>query len=429
MHRPDPATALDGAASTSIGDNRPRVGEANEPRAVLPGGVGARRGSPAQGTVEPLLARHGERAGAYRGRARERRARSPAASREGAGRSGDGAGRRRRLRVAGAIGRVHGRGPAGVAARAVALAFHLQAACCGSPGRAASRGCRARSVRAGATDRPRVRSPRLRLLPLRRSGGSGGLRRVRCGGGVVGVDVGTPRVPGVRRNRCAAVDSVGVAVRLDPLRRGLGRGEGDLARRRARAHAARSGHVGRLRRAVRAGAGRGVATAAHRRAEYDIPRPGPSRSEPARWRNGTASCWRTSRTPRAACSTGSSPTPPWAVRSRRSSPRGSRTDAATPTSPATWWRDVCESCPATRTSASSQPRSARRPRREHRPLGYRRPSAARSRSASMPPRPASPAGKVSRSLIRSPRRVGSSAACRGVWPSSAGMGSSSHLVS
>ena len=68
-------------------------------------------------------------------------------------------------------------------------------------------------------------------------------------------------------------------------------------------------------------------------------------------------------------------------------------------------------------------------RRKHRPLGYRRPSAARSRSASMPPRPASPAGKVSRSLIRSPRRVGSSAACRGVWPSSAGMGSSSHLVS
>ena len=38
-------------------------------------------------------------------------------------------------------------------------------------------------------------------------------------------------------------------------------------------------------------------------------------------------------------------------------------------------------------------------------VGYRRPSAARSRSASKPPRPASPAGKVSRSLIRSPRRV------------------------
>ena len=37
--------------------------------------------------------------------------------------------RRRRLRVAGAIGRVHGREPAGVAARAIALAFHLQAAC------------------------------------------------------------------------------------------------------------------------------------------------------------------------------------------------------------------------------------------------------------------------------------------------------------
>ena len=39
--------------------------------------------------MEPLLARHGERAGAYRGRARKRRARSPAASREGAGRSGE----------------------------------------------------------------------------------------------------------------------------------------------------------------------------------------------------------------------------------------------------------------------------------------------------------------------------------------------------
>ena len=389
----------------------------------------ARRGSPAEGTVEPLLARHGERAGAYRGRARERRAHTPAASREGAGRSGDGAVRGRRLRVAGTIGRVHGRGPAGVAARAIALAFHLQAARRGSAGRAASRGCRARSVRAGATDRPRVRSPRLRLLPLRRSGGSSGLRRVRCGGGVVGVDVGTPRVPGVRRNRCAAVDSVGVQVRLDPLRRGLGRGEGDLARRRARAHAARSGHVGRLRRAVRAGAGRAV-----RPRRIDAPNTtfrGPDRAGTvaARWRNGTASCWRTSRTPRAACSTGSSPTPPWAVRSRRFSPRGSRTDAETPTSPATWWRDVCESCPATKTSASSLPRSARRPRREHRLLGYRRPSAARSRSASMPPRPASPAGKVSRSLIRSARRVGSSAACRGVWPSSAGMGSSSHLVS
>ena len=298
----------------------------------------------------------------------------------------------------------------------------------GSPGRAARRGCRARSVRAGATDRPRVRSPRLRLLPLRRSVGSGGLRRVRCGGGVVGVDVGTPRVPGVRRNRCAAVDSVGVQVRLDPLRRGPGRGEGDLARRRAGAHAARSGHVGRLRRAVRAGAGRLCDRGASTR-RYDIPRPGPSRSVPARWRNGTASCWKTSRTPRAACSTGSSPTPPWAVRSRRSSPHGSRTDAETPTSPATWWRDVCESCPATRTSATSLQRSARRPRREHRLLGYRRPSAARSRSASMPPRLASPAGNVSRSLIRSARRVGSSAACRGVWPSSAGMGSSSHLVS
>jgi hypothetical protein len=133
---------------------------------------------------------------------------------------------------------------------------------------------------------------------------SDGLRRVRCGGGVMGVDMGTPRVPDLRRNRCAAIGSVGVHVRLDPLRRRRGRGEGDSARRRACAHAARCGHVGRLRRAVRAGAGRGVAR-----------------------------------------------------------------------------------------------------------------------------RLASPAGKVSSSLIRSARLVGSSAACRGVWPSSAGMGSSSHLVS
>ena len=51
--------------------------------------------------------------------------------------------------------------------------------------------------------------------------------------------------------------------------------------------------------------------------------------------------------------------------------------------------------------------------------GYGRPSAERSRSASIPPRAASPAGKESNSLIRSPHRVGSSAACRGVWPSSA----------
>ena len=77
------------------------------------------------------------------------------------------------------------------------------------------------------------------------------------------------------------------------------------------------------------------ATAAHRRAEYDIPRPGPSRNGRGRWRNGTASCWKTWWTPRAVCSTGSSPTPPWAVRSRHFSPHGSRTDAETPTSPAT----------------------------------------------------------------------------------------------
>ena len=38
-HKPDPATALDGSASSSIGDNRPRDGETNEPRAVLPRGV------------------------------------------------------------------------------------------------------------------------------------------------------------------------------------------------------------------------------------------------------------------------------------------------------------------------------------------------------------------------------------------------------
>ena len=40
----------------------------------------------------------------------------------------------------------------------------------------------------------------------------------------------------------------------------------------------------------------GCATvAAHRRAEYDIPPPGPSRNGRGRWRNGTASCWKTSR--------------------------------------------------------------------------------------------------------------------------------------
>lgn len=58
----------------------------------------------------------------------------------------------------------------------------------------------------------------------------------------------------------------------------------------------------------------------------------------------------------------------------------------------------------------------------YRPPGYYKPKAVRSRSASIPPRAPAPAGNVSRSLIRSARRVGSSAACRGVCPSSAGMG-------
>ncbi|CMK81511.1 Uncharacterised protein [Mycobacterium tuberculosis] len=85
------------------------------------------------------------------------------------------------------------------------------------------------------------------------------------------------------------------------------------------------------------------------------------------------------------------------------------------------------SCPmwrrrATHTSVSSPPRSVRRSRREYRPPGYYKPKAVRSRSASIPPRAPAPAGNVSRSLIRSARRVGSSAACRGVCPSSAGMG-------
>ncbi|CMK43529.1 Uncharacterised protein [Mycobacterium tuberculosis] len=66
--------------------------------------------------------------------------------------------------------------------------------------------------------------------------------------------------------------------------------------------------------------------------------------------------------------------------------------------------------------------SVRRSRREYRPPGYYKPKAVRSRSASIPPRAPAPAGNVSRSLIRSARRVGSSAACRGVCPSSAGMG-------
>jgi hypothetical protein len=116
-----PATALDGSATGSIGDNRRRDGETNRPRAVLARGVGARLGAPAEGTVEPLLARHGELARAYRGRACERTGCATAASREGASRSGGGAGRGRRVRVAGAIGRVLGRGPTGVAARATAL--------------------------------------------------------------------------------------------------------------------------------------------------------------------------------------------------------------------------------------------------------------------------------------------------------------------
>ena len=45
---------------------------------------------------------------------------------------------------------------------------------------------------------------------------------------------------------------------------------------------------------------------------------------------------------------------------------------------------------------------------------YSRPRAERSRSGLIRPGVSSPAGKLSRSLIRSPRRVGSSAACRGV---------------
>ena len=47
-------------------------------------------------------------------------------------------------------------------------------------------------------------------------------------------------------------------------------------------------------------------------------------------------------------------------------------------------------------------------------VDYSRPRAERSRSALMRPGAPSSAGKLSRSLIRSPRRVGSSAACRGV---------------
>ena len=95
---------------------------------------------------------------------------------------------------------------------------------------------------------------------------------------------------------------------------------------RTRGKASRSSTCGRLM---------GCATAAHRRAEYDIPPPGPSRNGRGRWRNGTASCWKILRTPMAACSTGSPGTPLWAVRSRRLSPHGSRTDAATAMSPAT----------------------------------------------------------------------------------------------
>lgn len=49
--------------------------------------------------------------------------------------------------------------------------------------------------------------------------------------GVVGVDLGTPRVPGVCRNRCATVDLAGVQTRLDPIRRRIcGAGQIDLRR-------------------------------------------------------------------------------------------------------------------------------------------------------------------------------------------------------
>ena len=47
-------------------------------------------------------------------------------------------------------------------------------------------------------------------------------------------------------------------------------------------------------------------------------------------------------------------------------------------------------------------------------VDYSRPRAERSRSTLMRPGAPSSASKLSRSLIRSPRRVGSSAACRGV---------------
>jgi hypothetical protein len=47
-------------------------------------------------------------------------------------------------------------------------------------------------------------------------------------------------------------------------------------------------------------------------------------------------------------------------------------------------------------------------------VDYSRPSAERSRSALIRPGASSPDGKLARTLIRSPRRVGSSAACRGV---------------
>lgn len=102
-------------------------------------------------------------------------------------------------------------------------------------------------------------------------------------------------------------------------------------------------------------------------------------------------------------------------------------DGTTTSAPTIRWQRRVSSCPmwrrrATHTSVSSPPRSVRRSRREYRPPGYYKPKAVRSRSASIPPRAPAPAGNVSRSLIRSARRVGSSAACRGVCPSSAGMG-------
>jgi len=139
---------------------------------------------------------------------------------------------------------------------------------------------------------PRVRSPRSRNTF--RSDDPGGrrreLRRVRRGLRLLWAST----VENSTGSRCSPKTAAPqlirweFALRLDSLRRGLGRGEGDLARRRPCPHAARCGHVGRLRRAVSAGAGQACPSGTRRHDEYRVP-PRPRKNGRVRWRNGMAS--------------------------------------------------------------------------------------------------------------------------------------------